>query len=365
MVKIVHMSSGHEALDHRIFYKEARYTHGNDFEVAVIANHKRVESVSGIKIVPIPKRSRAGRMLLSPWSILRKALREQADIYHFHDPELIPVGLALRAFGKVVIYDIHEIVAQQIALRAWIPPILRKPVSVVFDKFERFAIRRFDGISVPQTYMRDRYQPDARRVALTRNFVSVTEVSEPGPLTRRPHLLYAGTMSVERGLLNMVRAMPYVLDGHRLLLAGQIAPALLAAAQREPGWGSVDYLSRLPFVELPAVYAQASIGLILYENLGQYHLAHAVKLFEFLVHGMPVIMPNFGEWPAFNEEHEVGINVDTSNPRAVGEAVNRLVQDTSLAERLGRNGRRLVVGQFSWEQEVRNLHQLYKDVMAC
>ena len=59
------------------------------------------------------------------------ALQERADIYHFHDPELMGVGLALRLCGKKVVYDVHEDVPLQIMNKTWIPGCIEDRKSVV------------------------------------------------------------------------------------------------------------------------------------------------------------------------------------------------------------------------------------------
>jgi len=47
--------------------------------------------------------------MLGGWRVLGLAYRQKADIYHFHDPELLTVGLVLRLLTKAkVIYDVHE-----------------------------------------------------------------------------------------------------------------------------------------------------------------------------------------------------------------------------------------------------------------
>ena len=38
------------------------------------------------------------------WKLFKLALKEKADVYHFHDPELIFIGIVLRLLDKKVIY---------------------------------------------------------------------------------------------------------------------------------------------------------------------------------------------------------------------------------------------------------------------
>ena len=163
----------------------------------------------------------------------------------------------------------------------------------------------------------------------------------------------------------MVRAMPLVNEGHRLLIVGSCPPDLLNEAKDEKGWKAVDYYPAVPFDEVHSMYRRSSIGLILYENVGQYHLASAVKLFEFLAWGMPVVMPNFGEWVTFNQEVQCGINVDPSDHDAVSKAINTLLDNPSMAQRLAENGRKAVSTGYSWESEAPNLIRLYQDILGC
>jgi hypothetical protein len=56
------------------------------------------------------------------WQVYRKALKTDADIYHLHDPELMPLGLLLKLQRKKVIYDVHENLPKQISIKHWINP---------------------------------------------------------------------------------------------------------------------------------------------------------------------------------------------------------------------------------------------------
>ena len=53
-------------------------------------------------------KSRMARMLLTTKRIYKKSLEQDADIYHLHDPELLPYALKLKRKSKCVIFDSHE-----------------------------------------------------------------------------------------------------------------------------------------------------------------------------------------------------------------------------------------------------------------
>ena len=106
---IAHLTSVHPAFDNRVFFKECRSLVQAGYNLALVAPHKHDEIVEGIRIHAIPKpRNRLKRMVGASAHVFRKAVELKADLYHFHDPELLPVGLILKARGKRVIYDIHE-----------------------------------------------------------------------------------------------------------------------------------------------------------------------------------------------------------------------------------------------------------------
>ena len=61
-----------------------------------------------------------------------KAKALDCDVYHFHDPELLPYGIKLKKAGKKVIFDSHEDVSAQIKDKPWIPKIIRGLVSSIY-----------------------------------------------------------------------------------------------------------------------------------------------------------------------------------------------------------------------------------------
>jgi len=120
--KICILTTAHPPFDSRIFRKEARSLVKAGYEVILIAQHDKEEVVDGIRIINLQKQTnRIKRMTKTVLEAYQKARAVDAEIYHFHDSELIPVGLRLRKLGKKVIFDIHEDTRQLILAKNYIP----------------------------------------------------------------------------------------------------------------------------------------------------------------------------------------------------------------------------------------------------
>jgi hypothetical protein len=115
-MKVAHLTSVHSARDVRIFYKQCRSLAKAGYDVTLVAPCDSDYSLDGVSVRAVRRiENRMLRMTACVWSVTREALKVNADVYHFHDPELIPAGLFLKARGKKVIYDIHEELASDIS----------------------------------------------------------------------------------------------------------------------------------------------------------------------------------------------------------------------------------------------------------
>jgi hypothetical protein len=109
-IHVCHLTSVHPRFDARIFLKECRSLSHKYRVSLVVADGKGDETKEGVDIydVGVSAYGRLGRMTLTTRRILKKAKELNAELYHFHDPELIPIGLKLKKWGKKVIFDSHE-----------------------------------------------------------------------------------------------------------------------------------------------------------------------------------------------------------------------------------------------------------------
>ena len=71
-----------------------------------------------------------------------------ADIYHFHDPELLPYGHKLKKLGKIVIFDSHEIYEIQMRKKPYLRLGCGTDGHGIYH-YERYVVHRLDGAVVP------------------------------------------------------------------------------------------------------------------------------------------------------------------------------------------------------------------------
>ena len=123
--------------DVRVYQKESRTLADAGYEVSLIARTPSPQSINGVKIIPPVGSSkfRLLRFLLLP-AVGIHALLQNADIYHLHNPDTLPIVVLLRIFGKKVIYDTHEDFSKRILIKTWIPKLLRRPLAFFVSKSE-------------------------------------------------------------------------------------------------------------------------------------------------------------------------------------------------------------------------------------
>src|SRR5699024_3886287 len=102
--------------------------------------------------------NRLSRIIFSKRLILKKSLEVEADIYHFHDPELLSVGNKLVKRNKKVIYDIHEDTSKQILSKHYIPRFLRKPISKIFSFYEKRSIKNYSAIVTATPFLKSKFE---------------------------------------------------------------------------------------------------------------------------------------------------------------------------------------------------------------
>ena len=368
--RVVHMSSVHPPHDIRVFERECASLAQHGYEVALILPHTHDQILKGVRICAVPPpRGRLQRLLRTTGQILRIASRLDADLYHFHDTELIPAGLWLKLRGKRVVYDVHEDIAATVTGKTYIPTALRTPLARVIDGVERLSARCFDGIVAATPKIAGRFR--GCDVVIVQNFPAKDELrpaEAPRPYAERDaNVVYVGHMSPIRGVAEMMAAihrLPAAL-GARLVIAGEFhPPSLLDEMRLSPGAERTDFLGWQSRDQVAAVLAGARVGIVLFHPDPNHLEAQPNKLFEYMSAGLPILASDFPLWRQQVEGAGCGLVVDPLDPAKICDALRWLLEHPREAGEMGERGLAATRTQYTWDGQFAKLVQLYDRIGA-
>ncbi len=363
---ICHISTVHPRYDSRVFHKElvsiARAGYDTNF---IVADGKGDEQVNGVKIWDIGKPTgRVQRLLFYGKKALKKALEIDADLYHFHDPELIPVGIKLKKKGKKVIYDSHEDVPKQVFHKTYIPRLAKSVLYFFMKVYEKSRCRKFDFVITAEPFNAQKFKSYGINTIEVRNYPDLKEFNVNG-INKNPGLVaYVGGLTPPRGVREMVKAMEYVDGDVKLVLAGKFAPeSFRHDIEQMRGWEKVDYRGYLNRQEIADLLNEAIAGLVVIHPTPKYKEAIAIKMFEYMAAKAVVIASDFPFWKELLKETDCAIFVDPLNPKEIANAIEYLIKNPDIAQKMGENGRKAVIEKFNWSEEEKKLLDLYKTLL--
>lgn len=364
------LTSVHAPMDTRIYFKEARSLAQAGHDVILVAGAGG--QPQGVQYVPLPvPQSRLGRLLMD-LKIFRIAVRLRCDVIHVHDPELLPVGVVVRALsGARLVYDVHENVREQIHNKHWIPPWLRPTIVRAYDFVENLCLREVDHVILAADSIRHCYSGDV--VTVVRNFPILDVGSWNASLrsySNRPILGYCGFVTEIRGALEMVEVLAHLVrrcPDAEMRLVGPCVPESLEGRLRERartlGIGARLHLyGRLPLDQAMTVMRECDLGLALVHPEPNYRDLMPTKMFEYMSLGMPVVISDFPVPRGIVESADCGLAVDPFDTESIAMKIAALNGDPRRVREMGENGRRAVHERYCWAAEARALLQVYDDL---
>lgn len=372
-LRVAHLTSMHEWDDDRIYQRACIGLARNGFEVHLIAqmgNNGGSDhlELNGVSIHFIERRVGWKRRWYSSREVVRKAIDLDCDIYHFHDPDLLPhiAHLKKKRPGVVVIYDIHENYSSRFEL--WGLP---KFIGELYRYYENRKICQIDGCTVVSESMKRMFLHLNKPIEITRNSADVerlrrlfsTEVTKNDV----PVVITSGSHSHERNCLQTVKSIALleslVTTKFHVQFVGRYLAGLQDELMNQAVMDGTDKILSLdgmmPWEENFNRLRTAFCGCVFYADNPNNRVGIPNRLFEYMFCGLPVVVSNFDELKTIVDDAECGVVVDSENPVSIADGLASLLSNPVLAEKMGANGKRAMEEKYGYHVDLARLIDFY------
>lgn len=364
--RVVHVSTAHHADDVRIFERECRSlasTGRYSVYVAAAGSLPPDSGVQHIPLSPVPP-GRAKRFSSGPLKALALSRALAADVWHFHDPELLPIAFKLARSGTPVIWDAHEDYLSQFTPdggKNWVPPPVRGAVRQGMQVMLEAVDRRAAGIVAATTTIAGRYTNP--RTVVVGNEARFEDFSTSQPDFTSKRLLFTGPLTSSQLFEEVVGAVEK-LPGVTLAVAGRDPDiSIWRDAQSRLG-GRLEHLGWLNRGGLCEAMSDSALGLVTYSDTDAYTFAAPTKLYEFCAAGLPVAASPNASSVRLIKESGGGFLAEGFSSEAIARSIESALADRRLWDVASARGREWAKRSASWEASERRLLDLYTSILG-
>jgi glycosyltransferase involved in cell wall biosynthesis len=365
-----------------------RHLVGRGHEVTLLAGasvraRRQRRNLNGVEVIEAfdPLSSRARESGLSPFdfaSRIRYLLRhDQFDLIHCfdHRPTVSFPGLWLRRNKRVpCIFDWADLWGFD-GIASQRPAVSRAFLGMLDHFLEERVRHRADALTVINTKLRDRAHARFRVPIHLLPVGANADLIQPLPkkeMRCRFGLPENATIAVQAGLspydieylaksfVELVRLHPAAM----LVMAGGRFPVLERIIDQAGFSSQLVRLGMLDREALTAAMACADVLLLPYTNRSVNLYRYPNKLGDYLSAGRPIVTNDTGDLGRLVAEERVGLVVPDT-PQAFAHAVQQLFDDPTLADELGRRGRKLGETKLDWRFLARDLETFYLQTVAA
>lgn len=366
-IKICHLTSAHNRYDIRIFVKMCKSLVKHNFNVfLVVSDGLDSTTKDNISIINVGTKNtnRLSRMTKTVFSVYLKAIEIDADIYHLHDPELIPIGLKLKKKGKKVIFDAHEDLPRQILSKPYLNKVSKAVLSRFLELYEKLTCHKFDAIVTATKSIEDKFLKINKNTVCINNYPLLDELLNDTAWSKKKNeIIYVGGITKIRSIVEIVKSMEYT-KGVKLNLVGKFDDINLKNQLKAcDGWSKINESGFLNREDVRKNISQSKVGIVVFKNFPNHVNAQPNKMFEYMGSGIPVIASDFPLWKEIIVDNKCGICVNPLEPKEIGESIQFLIDHPRQAEKMGQNGRKMIETKYNWLTEEKRLVKLYKGLL--
>ncbi|HOP62145.1 MAG TPA: glycosyltransferase family 4 protein [Spirochaetota bacterium] len=230
---------------------------------------------------------------------------------------------------------------------------------------QSFVIKRLDrvitsfGEGVDE--LRKAFGVKREKASVVYNGMDVDLFQNTGEKREENALLFVGnTEDSKKGLVYLFEALTMLPENITLTIVDEGPPKRMSAARMIKKFGlehRVKFTGKLTYEALVSIYSRKTILVMssLFEGFG-------LPAVEAMSCKTPVVVTTAGSLKEV-VTGDCGVLVPPKDPVALKDAILKLLGDKALRERMGENGRKRAVENFSWPVAAKNTLEVYKDVV--
>ena len=358
-------TSVHRWNDNRIFHKEA-VSLSKKFNVELHAPAEfNQRNINGVNIIGLPLwKKESDRKLIRKqlWFRLKKS---NSDIFVFHDPELIWIGIkASIVLKRKVVYDIHENTIQSIVRKKWLNPIVKLIAIVGYSILQQISKLFFHHYLLAEYSYRSFINKNSTVI-----YNYPLKVDYEHQSSKEFDLVYLGDITNDRGALIMIRILSILkrkIPTINLALIGKVSPFLkddLENAIIDNGLkNNTKVFGYMNYSEAMKIVCKSKIGLCLLKPIKNYIDSYPTKLFDYMQVGVPYVCSNFPLYKKLLDKCNAGILVDPLDVEGIAISIYDLLNDTDRYNDLSKNGMIALNKNYNWATQENKLFNLVKSL---
>ncbi len=257
--------------------------------------------------------------------------------------------------GSQRVYDAHEYFTElkEVATR----PIIKR----IWHFIERETVPKFTkGYTVNQ-WIADAFK---KQYGVSYGIIRNLPLCLPyyGKQAKEPFLIYQGAVNEGRCFEQLIPAMKEVGIPLKIYGTGNFIKQTKSIIYNNSLQHKIEINTPLSPVLLRNITGSAKIGITLFDDMGlsQVH-SLANRFFDYIMAGIPQLCIDFPEYQAINQEWEVAYLISGTDPKTIAEALNKLLADPVLYERLQSNCIK-ARDQLNWNLEETRLIAFYEQI---
>ena len=367
-MKVCVLTTVHDYNDNRVYYKETLSLLEMGYDIVYMAQDASKTGNKQIKCVDLKSKKTFIQKLLYLFEVFRIARAENCDVYHFHDPELIYVGLLLKMFTKAkVVYDVHEDYPSQMLSKFYLKSWMRKPLYHIMRFSEKLANKYFDAIITADNFVEKHFTN--KKTIVVYNYPDVKKIEDSisdRNAEKQWDVIFPGSMSwfTTNMILEAVKIVRNKWKPIKTILISPFHEGGISRVEnriKDLGLDLDDFIlmKNIPPYNVPNYIVRSRIGLIPLQDTPKMRSNIPTKLFEYMYCGIPVVVADLPPMAQYLNSVDVGFMVNPNSAQEYADKIIFLLENTDVAKSMGEDGFKLVSSEYNWNREKRKMEKLY------